>query len=38
MSRNQTAGLPWQDQARVTAAEWFAGGSGSLMTRNLRAC
>jgi pimeloyl-ACP methyl ester carboxylesterase len=26
MSRNQTAGLPWQDQARVTAAEWFANG------------
>jgi pimeloyl-ACP methyl ester carboxylesterase len=26
MSRNNTAGLPRQDQARVTAAEWFAGG------------
>jgi pimeloyl-ACP methyl ester carboxylesterase len=26
MSRNKTAGLPRQDQARVTAAEWFAGG------------
>jgi pimeloyl-ACP methyl ester carboxylesterase len=26
MSRNQTAGLPQQDQAWVTAAEWFAGG------------
>ncbi|HZD68266.1 MAG TPA: alpha/beta hydrolase [Actinomycetes bacterium] len=26
MSRNETAGLPRQDQAPVTAAEWFAGG------------
>ncbi len=26
MSRNKTAGLPRQDQAWVTAAEWFAGG------------
>ena len=26
MSSNQTAGSPRQDQARVTAAEWFAGG------------
>jgi len=26
MGRNKTAGLPRQDQARVTAAEWFAGG------------
>ena len=26
MSRNRTAGLPRQDQMRVTAAEWFAGG------------
>jgi len=26
MSRNTTAALPRQDQARVTAAEWFAGG------------
>jgi pimeloyl-ACP methyl ester carboxylesterase len=26
MSRNKTAGLPRPDQARVTAAEWFAGG------------
>ena len=26
MSRNKTAGLPRQDQVRVTAAEWFAGG------------
>jgi pimeloyl-ACP methyl ester carboxylesterase len=26
MSRNETAGLPRQDQAWVTAAEWFAGG------------
>src|SRR5919197_4926174 len=26
MSNNQTAGSPRQDQARVTAAEWFAGG------------
>src|SRR5438067_12939688 len=26
MSRHQAAGLPRQDQARVTAAEWFAGG------------
>jgi hypothetical protein len=26
MSRNNTAGLPRQDQAWVTAAEWFAGG------------
>ena len=26
MSRNRTAGLPRQDRARVTAAEWFAGG------------
>ena len=26
MSRNKTADLPAQDQAAVTAAEWFAGG------------
>jgi hypothetical protein len=26
MSRNKTADLPAQDQAPVTAAEWFAGG------------
>ena len=26
MSRNETAGLPRQDRAWVTAAEWFAGG------------
>ena len=26
MSRHQAAGLPRQDQARVSAAEWFAGG------------
>ncbi len=26
MGRNKAAGLPRQDQARVTAAEWFAGG------------
>ena len=26
MSRNETAGLPRQDQAPVPAAEWFAGG------------
>ena len=26
MGRNKTAGLPRQDQAPVTAAEWFAGG------------
>jgi pimeloyl-ACP methyl ester carboxylesterase len=26
MRRNDTAGLPRQDQALVTAAEWFAGG------------
>jgi pimeloyl-ACP methyl ester carboxylesterase len=26
MSMNKTASLPRQDQARVTAAEWFAGG------------
>jgi pimeloyl-ACP methyl ester carboxylesterase len=26
MTRNKAAGLPRQDQARVTAAEWFAGG------------
>ena len=26
MSRNRTAGLPRQDRAWVTAAEWFAGG------------
>ena len=26
MSRNKTASLPRQDQVRVTAAEWFAGG------------
>ena len=26
MSRNKTADVPWQDQALVTAAEWFAGG------------
>src|SRR2546430_7758531 len=26
MSRTKTAGLPRQDRARVTAAEWFAGG------------
>ena len=26
MSWNKTARLPRQDQARVTAAEWFAGG------------
>ena len=26
MSRNKTAGLLRQDQVRVTAAEWFAGG------------
>jgi pimeloyl-ACP methyl ester carboxylesterase len=26
MSKSKTAGLPRQDQARVTAAEWFAGG------------
>ena len=26
MSRNKAAGLPRQDQARVTAAEWFGGG------------
>ena len=26
MSRNTTAALPRQDRARVTAAEWFAGG------------
>src|SRR5258708_40304518 len=26
MSRNKTAGLPQQNEAPVTAAEWFAGG------------
>ena len=26
MSRTKTAGLPRQDRAWVTAAEWFAGG------------
>jgi pimeloyl-ACP methyl ester carboxylesterase len=26
MSRNKTVGVPRQDRARVTAAEWFAGG------------
>jgi pimeloyl-ACP methyl ester carboxylesterase len=26
MSRNKTAGMPRQDQGRVTAAEWFADG------------
>ena len=26
MGRNKTAVLPRQDQAPVTAAEWFAGG------------
>src|SRR5512142_759991 len=26
MSRNKAADLPPQDEARVTAAEWFAGG------------
>lgn len=26
MSRNKTADVPWQDQALVTAEEWFAGG------------
>src|SRR5262245_10621856 len=26
MSRNEPAGRPRQDGARVTAAEWFAGG------------
>ena len=26
MSSNETARLPRQDQAWVTAAEWFAGG------------
>src|SRR5258707_284685 len=26
MSRNKTAGLPQQNEARVTSAEWFAGG------------
>src|SRR5882757_3869740 len=26
MGRNETAGRPGQDQALVTAAEWFAGG------------
>jgi pimeloyl-ACP methyl ester carboxylesterase len=26
MGRNKTADVPWQDQALVTAEEWFAGG------------
>ena len=38
MSRYNTTDPPQQDQALVTAAEWFGGGQRIPTTRNLRAC